>query len=717
MSEPEYVESYQDLRPKHFGSPVEQVFDSSESMEMSDLHTGNTEGSHEQILLPPNYHQEIPLASSSDHHSNDLTINIDQGADHQTAASHQDDPHNSPNSNDDHSDDHHHNNQHQSDRSDQNSQSVESSFLNSDFDEQLYVRTLSPWQQKLYGFFEAHNSIWAKLFMLVSYAFIVGAIITVPVQTLPQFTNSDGTESTLTDDLIPFQIVASTWWSIELLGRFLATNHKLTFFTHFLNFIDLLSILPVFFIGVSDPNVKSAVNILSVLRILKALKLAKYNVGIRVGLLAIRRSKDAVFMLLLFLILSLLITSTLMYWAERGQWDQQEREWVRPDGSRSPFNSIPEGFYWGITTLSTTGYGDTYPITPWGKFIASITMVLSIMTIALPTSIIGSNFMAEYQLYQKHLLQKKLVRNQRKTNRSKSTQSTGTADANVSATLNTTQSAERTKEQIKSLKEQNDSLYLALAEIQDKLNDVSPPQYYVKFKELKVQHDQSLVKIEFLEKELAKWKHIAKDLTKKNKSLTEYFKVKNIASPVVSIVKGTKNAASGIMNSIENVFEQSDYLDHVESMDEKKSTSVRAAKKAGKWIKKATGMSSATSATPTQSEHLSPVRDKRKSIQTTSSSQDTAEDADYSDSHLMPPRQQSLDSLHLDDDSNPSHGLDTSQESVDHQQDHHNDRHSNSERHVKFVDGHSQQSASAHEDHDDHKTDHGNQRGSRKSTG
>lgn len=112
--------------------------------------------------------------------------------------------------------------------------------------------------------------------------------------------------------------MASTWWSIELLGRFLATNHKLTFFTHFLNFIDLLSILPVFFIGVSDPNVKSAVNILSVLRILKALKLAKYNVGIRVGLLAIRRSKDAVFMLLLFLILSLLITSTLMYWAERG---------------------------------------------------------------------------------------------------------------------------------------------------------------------------------------------------------------------------------------------------------------------------------------------------------------------------------------------------------------------------------------------------------------
>ncbi|KAI3650110.1 hypothetical protein MP228_005742 [Amoeboaphelidium protococcarum] len=681
MSEPEYVESYQDLRPKHFGSPVEQVVDSSESMEMSDLHNGNSEGSHEQILLPPNYHQEIPLASGNDHHSNDLTINIDQGADHKTAASHQDDPHNSPNSNDDHSDDHHHNNQQQSDRSDQNSQSAESSFLNSDFDEQLYVRTLSPWQQKLYGFFEAHNSIWAKLFMLVSYAFIVGAIITVPVQTLPQFTNSDGTESTLTDDLIPFQIVA------------------------------------IFFIGVSDPNVKSAVNILSVLRILKALKLAKYNVGIRVGLLAIRRSKDAVFMLLLFLILSLLITSTLMYWAERGQWDQQERQWVRPDGSRSPFNSIPEGFYWGITTLSTTGYGDTYPITPWGKFIASITMVLSIMTIALPTSIIGSNFMAEYQLYQKHLLQKKLVRSQRKTDRSKSTQSTGTAGTNVSASMNTTQSVERTKEQIKSLKEQNDSLYLALAEIQDKLNDVSPPQYYVKFKELKVQHDQSLVKIEFLEKELAKWKHIAKDLTRKNKSLTEYFKVKNIASPVVSIVKGTKNAASGIMNSIENVFEQSDYLAHVESMDEKKSTSVRAAKKAGKWIKKATGMSSATSATPTQSDHLSPVRDKRKSIQTTSSSQDTAEDADYSDSHLMPPRQQSLDSLHLDDDSHLSHGLDTSQESVGHQQDHHNDRHSNSERHVKFVVGHSQQSASAHEDHDDHKTDHGNQRGSRKSTG
>jgi hypothetical protein len=61
--------------------------------------------------------------------------------------------------------------------------------------------------------------------------------------------------------------------------------------------------------------------------------------------------------------LSLLVFSTLMYWAERGTFDAERKTWLRPDGSRSPFQSIPEGFYWSITTLATVGYGDIVPIT------------------------------------------------------------------------------------------------------------------------------------------------------------------------------------------------------------------------------------------------------------------------------------------------------------------------------------------------------------------
>ena len=57
------------------------------------------------------------------------------------------------------------------------------------------------------------------------------------------------------------------------------------------------------------------------------------------------------------LLLLMLIASTLMYWAE---------------GAAQPekFGSIPRTMWWTIVTLTTVGYGDVYPVTPVGKFLA-----------------------------------------------------------------------------------------------------------------------------------------------------------------------------------------------------------------------------------------------------------------------------------------------------------------------------------------------------------
>ena len=78
----------------------------------------------------------------------------------------------------------------------------------------------------------------------------------------------------------------------------------------------------------------------------------------------------------------MVFSSTLLYEIEKG---------VRDDGSE-PFPSIPETFYWSIVTITTVGYGDIYPITGVGKFIASLTMVMGIIIIALPITIISKNF-------------------------------------------------------------------------------------------------------------------------------------------------------------------------------------------------------------------------------------------------------------------------------------------------------------------------------------
>ncbi|MET0570262.1 MAG: potassium channel family protein, partial [Pedobacter agri] len=52
------------------------------------------------------------------------------------------------------------------------------------------------------------------------------------------------------------------------------------------------------------------------------------------------------------------------------------------------FSNIPESIYWAIVTITTVGYGDISPITPMGKFVASVVMLIGYAIIAVPTGII-----------------------------------------------------------------------------------------------------------------------------------------------------------------------------------------------------------------------------------------------------------------------------------------------------------------------------------------
>ena len=54
--------------------------------------------------------------------------------------------------------------------------------------------------------------------------------------------------------------------------------------------------------------------------------------------------------------------------------------------------SIPRCLWWSITTVSAVGYGDSIPVTAVGKTIASITSLMGIAAIAIPTGILASGF-------------------------------------------------------------------------------------------------------------------------------------------------------------------------------------------------------------------------------------------------------------------------------------------------------------------------------------
>ena len=58
------------------------------------------------------------------------------------------------------------------------------------------------------------------------------------------------------------------------------------------------------------------------------------------------------------------------------------------EGPENGFDSIPQGIYWTIVTVTTVGYGDITPQTTLGQFIASFTMILGYAIIAVPTGIV-----------------------------------------------------------------------------------------------------------------------------------------------------------------------------------------------------------------------------------------------------------------------------------------------------------------------------------------
>lgn len=117
-------------------------------------------------------------------------------------------------------------------------------------------------------------------------------------------------------------------------------------------------------------------------------------------------SWDALQLFFMILVLVLVVFSSAIYYMERGDWDEVAKKYYRknempyldepPEGTDpSPFQSIPQSVWWCMVTLTTVGYGDVVPVTYAGQIVATATMLVGLIMLALPLSIIGTNFIEE----------------------------------------------------------------------------------------------------------------------------------------------------------------------------------------------------------------------------------------------------------------------------------------------------------------------------------
>lgn len=66
--------------------------------------------------------------------------------------------------------------------------------------------------------------------------------------------------------------------------------------------------------------------------------------------------------------------------------------WIEGDVQPEQFGSIPRAMWWAVITMTTIGYGDTYPITGAGRFAAAFIALSGVGLIAMPTGILAAAF-------------------------------------------------------------------------------------------------------------------------------------------------------------------------------------------------------------------------------------------------------------------------------------------------------------------------------------
>jgi voltage-gated potassium channel len=139
--------------------------------------------------------------------------------------------------------------------------------------------------------------------------------------------------------------------------------------------VDLAAVLPFWFAFVLPADLRFVL----VFRIVRFFKIARYSPAMRSLLDVLYRERRALFGCVVITMGRALVAAALMHLAE-GK--------VQPDR----LGTIPDALWWAIVTVGTIGYGDVVPVTVLGKLIATGTIFIGVIMMALPVGIIATAF-------------------------------------------------------------------------------------------------------------------------------------------------------------------------------------------------------------------------------------------------------------------------------------------------------------------------------------
>ncbi|MBX2832612.1 MAG: ion transporter [Rhodospirillales bacterium] len=167
-------------------------------------------------------------------------------------------------------------------------------------------------------------------------------------------------------------------WSAPDDPRFVGRWARLRYMASPMALIDLLAILPIFLWLFTSVDLR----FIRIIRLLRLLKFTRYSTGLELMLMVFRQQLGIFGAASAALACMLIFSAGAIYMAEH-------------EAQPSKFADLLDALYWSVITLATVGYGDVVPVTPFGKFLASVISLTGIGIVAVPAGILASAFNSE----------------------------------------------------------------------------------------------------------------------------------------------------------------------------------------------------------------------------------------------------------------------------------------------------------------------------------
>ena len=179
------------------------------------------------------------------------------------------------------------------------------------------------------------------------------------------------------------EYIARIWIADLAFGNCTRFQARLKYIFSPLGIIDLLSFAPSM-VSWFVPVTPALIHAIGVLRLIRLVKVTRYMRGFRTMGRVMTKHYHEIVASFLVIMLLIIVASVAMYEIEHP---------AQPEA----FDSLLSGLWWAVQTVTSTGYGDIVPITPLGRVIGGIIMLLALGLVAVPGGIFSAGFVAEFQ--------------------------------------------------------------------------------------------------------------------------------------------------------------------------------------------------------------------------------------------------------------------------------------------------------------------------------